>query len=97
MVNVTEWQANVKFTNKRRACISNFCLSIITMSHFELIDPKKLNHTPVSTVGSSQPVSRPLQPIQPAPPLQPSGVPTSGPSQTTIHLLPTGKLAESLS
>ncbi|XP_014689694.3 activating transcription factor 7-interacting protein 1 isoform X3 [Equus asinus] len=52
-------------------------------------DPKKLNHTPVSTMGSSQPVSRPLQPIQPAPPLQPSGVPTSGPSQTTIHLLPT--------
>ncbi|XP_072655016.1 activating transcription factor 7-interacting protein 1 isoform X4 [Canis lupus baileyi] len=52
-------------------------------------EPKKLNHTPVSTMGSSQPVSRPLQPIQPAPPLQPSGVPTSGPSQTTIHLLPT--------
>ncbi|XP_021575179.1 activating transcription factor 7-interacting protein 1 [Carlito syrichta] len=52
-------------------------------------DPKKLNHTPVSTMGSSQPVPRPLQPIQPAPPLQPSGVPTSGPSQTTIHLLPT--------
>lgn len=52
-------------------------------------DPKKLNHTPVSTMGSSQPVFRPLQPIQPAPPLQPSGVPTSGPSQTTIHLLPT--------
>ncbi|XP_058414703.1 activating transcription factor 7-interacting protein 1 isoform X2 [Diceros bicornis minor] len=52
-------------------------------------EPKKLNHTPVSTMSSSQPVSRPLQPIQPAPPLQPSGVPTSGPSQTTIHLLPT--------
>lgn len=52
-------------------------------------DPKKLSHTPVSTLSSSQPVSRPLQPIQPAPPLQPSGVPTSGPSQTTIHLLPT--------
>ncbi|XP_077026263.1 activating transcription factor 7-interacting protein 1 isoform X2 [Tamandua tetradactyla] len=51
-------------------------------------DPKKLNHAPVSTMGSSQPASRPLQPIQPAPPLQPSGVPTSGPSQTTIHLLP---------
>ncbi|XP_066211414.1 activating transcription factor 7-interacting protein 1 isoform X2 [Saccopteryx leptura] len=50
---------------------------------------KKLNHTPVSAVGSSQAVSRPLQPIQPAPTLQPSGVPTSGPSQTTIHLLPT--------
>lgn len=47
-------------------------------------------------MSSSQSVSRPLQPIQPAPPLQPSGVPTSGPSQTTIHLLPTGKLAESL-
>ncbi|KAM5254594.1 activating transcription factor 7-interacting protein 1 isoform 2-T4 [Hipposideros larvatus] len=52
-------------------------------------EPKKVNHTPVSTMGSSQPASRPLQPIQPAPPLQPSGVPTSGPSQTTIHLLPT--------
>ncbi|XP_016048070.1 activating transcription factor 7-interacting protein 1 isoform X2 [Erinaceus europaeus] len=52
-------------------------------------DPKKQNHTPVSTMSSSQPLSRPLQPIQPAPPLQPSGVPTSGPSQTTIHLLPT--------
>lgn len=47
-------------------------------------------------MGSSQPVSRQLQPIQPALPLQPSGVPTSGPSQTTIHLLPTGKLAEPL-
>ncbi|XP_037702243.1 activating transcription factor 7-interacting protein 1 isoform X2 [Choloepus didactylus] len=52
-------------------------------------DPKKQNHAPVSTMGSSQPASRPLQPIQPAPPLQPSGVPTSGPSQTTIHLIPT--------
>lgn len=52
-------------------------------------DSKKVSHTPVTTMGSSQPMSRPLQPIQPAPPLQPSGVPTSGPSQTTIHLLPT--------
>ncbi|XP_024589132.1 activating transcription factor 7-interacting protein 1 isoform X1 [Neophocaena asiaeorientalis asiaeorientalis] len=52
-------------------------------------DLKKINHTPGSTMSSSQPISRPLQPIQPAPPLQPSGVPTSGPSQTTIHLLPT--------
>ncbi|XP_014395674.1 PREDICTED: activating transcription factor 7-interacting protein 1 isoform X1 [Myotis brandtii] len=52
-------------------------------------DTKKLTHTPVSAMSSSQSVSRPLQPIQPAPPLQPSGVPTSGPSQTTIHLLPT--------
>ncbi|XP_075408147.1 activating transcription factor 7-interacting protein 1 isoform X2 [Tenrec ecaudatus] len=52
-------------------------------------DPKKISHTIVSTIGSSQSVTRPLQPIQPAPPLQPSGVPTSGPSQTTIHLLPT--------
>ncbi|XP_073078459.1 activating transcription factor 7-interacting protein 1 isoform X2 [Manis javanica] len=52
-------------------------------------DPKKLSHTPASAMGSSQPVSRQLQPIQPALPLQPSGVPTSGPSQTTIHLLPT--------
>lgn len=39
----------------------------------------------------TQPLARPLQPL---PPLQPSpvqqpGVPTSGPSQTTIHVLPT--------
>ncbi|KAI1239076.1 hypothetical protein IHE44_0012184 [Lamprotornis superbus] len=39
----------------------------------------------------TQPLTRPLQPL---PPLQPSpvqqpGVPTSGPSQTTIHVLPT--------
>lgn len=52
-------------------------------------DPKKLNPPSASTVSTSQPVSRPLQPILPAPPLQPSGVPTSGPSQATIHVLPT--------
>ncbi|XP_068957634.1 activating transcription factor 7-interacting protein 1 isoform X1 [Petaurus breviceps papuanus] len=52
-------------------------------------DPKKLNHTPVSAMSqSAQPLPRPLQPLQPAP-LQQAGVPTSGPSQTTIHLLPT--------
>ncbi|XP_036617712.1 activating transcription factor 7-interacting protein 1 isoform X3 [Trichosurus vulpecula] len=52
-------------------------------------DPKKVNHTPVSTMSqSAQPLPRPLQPLQPAP-LQQAGVPTSGPSQTTIHLLPT--------
>ncbi|XP_007503753.2 activating transcription factor 7-interacting protein 1 isoform X1 [Monodelphis domestica] len=52
-------------------------------------DPKKLNHTPVSAISqSAQPLPRPLQPLQPAP-LQQTGVPTSGPSQTTIHLLPT--------
>uniref|UniRef100_A0A8C5JDJ0 Activating transcription factor 7 interacting protein n=1 Tax=Junco hyemalis TaxID=40217 RepID=A0A8C5JDJ0_JUNHY len=43
----------------------------------------------------SQPLTRPLQPL---PPLQPSpvqqpGVPTSGPSQTTIHVLPTASTA----
>ncbi|XP_034367448.1 activating transcription factor 7-interacting protein 1 isoform X2 [Arvicanthis niloticus] len=52
-------------------------------------DPKKLNPPPAPTVSTSQPMSRPLQPILPAPPLQPSGVPTSGPSQATIHVLPT--------
>lgn len=52
-------------------------------------DPKKLNPPSASTVSTSQPMSRPLQPILPAPPLQPSGVPTSGPSQATIHVLPT--------
>ncbi|XP_066407207.1 activating transcription factor 7-interacting protein 1 isoform X2 [Molothrus aeneus] len=43
----------------------------------------------------SQPLARPLQPL---PPLQPSpvqqpGVPTSGPSQTTIHVIPTASTA----
>ncbi|KAL1775650.1 activating transcription factor 7-interacting protein 1 isoform X1 [Sigmodon hispidus] len=52
-------------------------------------DPKKLSHSSVTAMSTSQPATRPLQPIQPAPPAQQSGVPTSGPSQTTIHLLPT--------
>ncbi|XP_069845757.1 activating transcription factor 7-interacting protein 1-like isoform X1 [Dipodomys merriami] len=53
-------------------------------------DHKKPHHTPVPAMTSPQPLPRPLQPIQPAPPPPPppSGVPTSGPSQTTIHLLP---------
>ncbi|XP_029390196.1 activating transcription factor 7-interacting protein 1 isoform X2 [Mus pahari] len=52
-------------------------------------EPKKISPPSASTVSTSQPMSRPLQPILPAPPLQPSGVPTSGPSQATIHVLPT--------
>ncbi|XP_021084516.1 activating transcription factor 7-interacting protein 1 isoform X2 [Mesocricetus auratus] len=51
-------------------------------------DPKKPSHPSAPAMSPSQPMSRPLQPIQPAPPAPPSGVPTSGPSQTTIHLLP---------
>ncbi|CAO2607006.1 Activating transcription factor 7-interacting protein 1 [Lemmus lemmus] len=52
-------------------------------------EPKKLSHPSAPAMSTPQPMPRPLQPIQPAPPAQPSGVPTSGPSQTTIHLLPT--------
>lgn len=53
-------------------------------------DAKKQNQSGVSGIGlSSQPLARPLQPLQ-ATPLQQTGVPTSGPSQTTIHVLPTG-------
>ncbi|KAM4815491.1 LOW QUALITY PROTEIN: activating transcription factor 7-interacting protein 1 [Thomomys bottae] len=54
-------------------------------------DHKKLYPAPVPAVACPQPLPRPLQPIQPAPPPPPpppSMVPTSGPSQTTIHLLP---------
>ncbi|NXJ29710.1 MCAF1 protein, partial [Dicrurus megarhynchus] len=55
---------------------------------------QKQNQSQVPVTGLSippQPLTRPLQPL---PPLQPSpvqqpGVPTSGPSQTTIHVLPT--------
>ncbi|NWH81692.1 MCAF1 protein, partial [Piaya cayana] len=52
-------------------------------------DAKKQNQTPVTGLSvSTQPLSRSLQPTQPNP-VQPAGVPTSGPSQTTIHVLPT--------
>ncbi|XP_046794678.1 activating transcription factor 7-interacting protein 1 isoform X5 [Gallus gallus] len=52
-------------------------------------EAKKQNQT-ASTAQSipTQPLSRPLPPLQPNP-LQQTGVPTSGPSQTTIHVLPT--------
>nr|XP_048691304.1 activating transcription factor 7-interacting protein 1 isoform X13 [Caretta caretta] len=54
-------------------------------------DAKKQNQSGVSGIGlSSQPLARPLQPLQ-ATPLQQTGVPTSGPSQTTIHVLPTAQ------
>ncbi|XP_035759141.1 activating transcription factor 7-interacting protein 1 isoform X4 [Egretta garzetta] len=52
-------------------------------------DGKKQNQTPVTGLSlSTQPLARPLQPLQPNPGQQ-TGVPTSGPSQTTIHVLPT--------
>ncbi|KAM6417651.1 activating transcription factor 7-interacting protein 1 isoform 8-T10 [Pluvialis apricaria] len=52
-------------------------------------DGKKQNQTPVTGLSiTTQPLARPLQPLQPNP-VQPAGVPTSGPSQTTIHVLPT--------
>ncbi|XP_072723701.1 activating transcription factor 7-interacting protein 1 isoform X6 [Ciconia boyciana] len=56
-------------------------------------DGKKQNQTPVTGLSiSTQPLARPLQPLQPLQPnpVQQTGVPTSGPSQTTIHVLPTG-------
>ncbi|XP_074866778.1 activating transcription factor 7-interacting protein 1 isoform X3 [Carettochelys insculpta] len=54
-------------------------------------EAKKQNQSGVSGMGlSSQPLSRPLQPLQAAP-VQQTGVPTSGPSQTTIHVLPTAQ------
>ncbi|KAM7131870.1 LOW QUALITY PROTEIN: activating transcription factor 7-interacting protein 1 [Ciconia maguari] len=55
-------------------------------------DGKKQNQTPVTGLSiSTQPLARPLQPLQPLQPnpAQQTGVPTSGPSQTTIHVLPT--------
>ncbi|KAM6306926.1 activating transcription factor 7-interacting protein 1-like [Podargus strigoides] len=55
-------------------------------------ESKKQNQTPVTPVTRlsvpTQPLARPLQPLQPNP-VQQTGVPTSGPSQTTIHVLPT--------
>ncbi|NXW63002.1 MCAF1 protein, partial [Eurystomus gularis] len=58
------------------------------------VDGKKQNQTPATGLSvSTQPLARPMQPPQPPQPPQPNpvqqtGVPTSGPSQTTIHVLP---------
>ncbi|XP_054243125.1 activating transcription factor 7-interacting protein 1 isoform X2 [Indicator indicator] len=53
-----------------------------------LQDTKKQNQTPVTGLSiSTQPLARPAQPSQPAP-VQQTGVPTSGPSPTTLHVLP---------
>ncbi|NXI67949.1 MCAF1 protein, partial [Anseranas semipalmata] len=52
-------------------------------------EAKKQNQTPVTGLSiSTQPLSRPLPSLQPNT-VQQTGVPTSGPSQTTIHVLPT--------
>ncbi|KFP89878.1 PREDICTED: activating transcription factor 7-interacting protein 1, partial [Apaloderma vittatum] len=54
-------------------------------------DVKKQNQTPVAGPSApTQPTARPLQPLQPLQPnpVPQAGVPTSGPSQTTIHVLP---------
>ncbi|XP_067998725.1 activating transcription factor 7-interacting protein 1 isoform X5 [Melanerpes formicivorus] len=54
-----------------------------------LQDTKKQNQTPVTGPSvSTQPLARPAQPSQPAP-VQQAGVPTSGPSPATLHVLPT--------
>ncbi|XP_068858144.1 activating transcription factor 7-interacting protein 1 isoform X4 [Aphelocoma coerulescens] len=55
---------------------------------------QKQNQSQVPVTGLSIPTQPLTRPLQPLPPLQPSpvqqpGVPTSGPSQTTIHVLPT--------
>ncbi|XP_032300271.1 activating transcription factor 7-interacting protein 1 isoform X3 [Coturnix japonica] len=51
-------------------------------------EAKKQNQNPTAQSTPTQPLPRPLPPLQPNP-LQQTGVPTSGPSQTTIHVLPT--------
>uniref|UniRef100_A0A8C3NTF3 Activating transcription factor 7 interacting protein n=1 Tax=Cyanoderma ruficeps TaxID=181631 RepID=A0A8C3NTF3_9PASS len=55
---------------------------------------QKQNQSQAPVTGLSIPTQPLTRPLQPLPPLQPSpvhqpGVPTSGPSQTTIHVLPT--------
>lgn len=75
----------------------NFCwLLSITFIYFKADGKKqKQNQSQVPVTGLSIPTQPLTRPLQPLPPLQPSpvqqpGVPTSGPSQTTIHVLPTG-------
>ncbi|KAM4901400.1 activating transcription factor 7-interacting protein 1 isoform 6-T9 [Sylvia borin] len=55
---------------------------------------QKQNQSQAPVTGLNVPTQPLTRPLQPLPPLQPSlvqqsGVPTSGPSQTTIHVLPT--------
>ncbi|NXH49356.1 MCAF1 protein, partial [Dicaeum eximium] len=55
---------------------------------------QKQNQSQAPVTGLSIPTQPLTRPLQPLPPLQPSpvqqpGVPTSGPSQSTIHVLPT--------
>ncbi|XP_062348258.1 activating transcription factor 7-interacting protein 1 [Cinclus cinclus] len=55
---------------------------------------QKQNQSQAPVTGLSIPTQPLTRPLQPLPPLQPSsmqqpGVPTSGPSQTTLHVLPT--------
>ncbi|XP_038011087.1 activating transcription factor 7-interacting protein 1 isoform X6 [Motacilla alba alba] len=59
---------------------------------------QKQNQSQAPVTGLSIPAQPLTRPLQPLPPLQPSpvqqpGVPTSGPSQTTIHVLPTASTA----
>ncbi|XP_059702593.1 activating transcription factor 7-interacting protein 1 isoform X7 [Haemorhous mexicanus] len=59
---------------------------------------QKQNQSQAPVTGLSIPTQPLTRPLQPLPPLQPSpvqqpGVPTSGPSQTTIHVLPTASTA----
>ncbi|XP_039556870.1 activating transcription factor 7-interacting protein 1 isoform X6 [Passer montanus] len=59
---------------------------------------QKQNQSQAPVTGLSVPTQPLARPLQPLPPLQPSpvqqpGVPTSGPSQTTIHVLPTASTA----
>lgn len=69
---------------------SNFCLLLPTTSFCFKAGSKKQNQTPATGLSTpAQPAARPLQPAQPNA-AQQTGVPTSGPSQNAIHVLPTG-------
>lgn len=71
---------------------SNFCCLQLCFK----ADGKKQNQPPITgPTIPTQPVARPSQPPQPLQPLPPNpvqqtGVPTSGPSPTTLHVLPAG-------
>uniref|UniRef100_A0A8C9MSR0 Activating transcription factor 7 interacting protein n=1 Tax=Serinus canaria TaxID=9135 RepID=A0A8C9MSR0_SERCA len=78
----------------------NFCLLLpISFVSFKADGKKqKQNQSQAPVTGLSVPTQPLTRPLQPLPPLQPSpvqqpGVPTSGPSQTTIHVLPTASTA----
>ncbi|XP_038011088.1 activating transcription factor 7-interacting protein 1 isoform X7 [Motacilla alba alba] len=89
---------NGKFTGSESGGVIDLTLDEEDDSCSQDGKKQKQNQSQAPVTGLSIPAQPLTRPLQPLPPLQPSpvqqpGVPTSGPSQTTIHVLPTASTA----